>query len=52
LNFTSGEDRPVAMTTHRLTLGMSASPDGRYLLFTQVDESGSDLMLIKDFRAP
>jgi Tol biopolymer transport system component len=52
LNFATGQDRPVAVTNRRIEYGMSASPDGNYLLFAQTDESRSDLMLIKDFRAP
>jgi hypothetical protein len=28
---------------------MSISPDSRYILFDQYDESGSDLMIIEDF---
>ncbi len=31
-------------------LGLALSPDGRYLLFTQLDYSGSDLMLVENFR--
>ena len=31
-------------------LGLALSPDGRYLLFAQNDLSGSDLMLVENFR--
>jgi hypothetical protein len=30
--------------------GLSVSPDRRYLLYTQRDQAGSDLMLIENFR--
>jgi hypothetical protein len=29
---------------------LSVSPDGRWLLYSQVDQSGSDIMLIENFR--
>jgi hypothetical protein len=29
---------------------MSVSPDSRYVLFDQIDESESDLMLVENFR--
>jgi hypothetical protein len=31
-------------------LGLSLTPDGRYLLVTKPDENGTDLMLVEGFR--
>ena len=39
-------EKPVE-TTER---GICVSPDGRHLLFTQMDRGGSDIMLIENFR--
>ena len=30
--------------------GLAVSPDGQWLLFTQLDNSGSDIMMVSDFR--
>jgi Tol biopolymer transport system component/DNA-binding winged helix-turn-helix (wHTH) protein len=30
--------------------GLAASPDGQWLLYTQLDNSGSDIMIVNDFR--
>ena len=49
-------DLPTGRVTSLLTidrppdLGLALSPDSRYLLFTKVDYSGSDLMLVENFR--
>jgi len=32
-----------------LDLGLTVSPDGRTLLYSQVDYTGSNLMLVEDF---
>jgi hypothetical protein len=52
-SFVTGKTRELAslekpiMTT---TPGLAVSPDERWLLYTQVDQSGSDLMLLENFR--
>jgi hypothetical protein len=30
--------------------GLTLSPDGRWMLFTQMDQGGSELMLVENFR--
>jgi hypothetical protein len=34
----------------RWCAGFAISPDGRWLLYAQVDLSGSDIMLVENFR--
>ncbi len=34
----------------RGTPGLTVSPDGRWLLYTRIDQSGSDIMLMENFR--
>jgi tricorn protease-like protein len=47
--FSTGEDRPVVIANRPFHTGMSVSPDSRYLLFDQYDDSGSDLMAVENF---
>jgi Tol biopolymer transport system component/DNA-binding winged helix-turn-helix (wHTH) protein len=49
-DFSTGQNRPVVVAKRPFHSGMSVSPDSRYILFDQYDESGSDLMLIENFR--
>jgi hypothetical protein len=49
LDFSTGQRRPVVVAEREIGLGMSLSPDGRYLIFPQRDQAGSDLMLIRNF---
>jgi Tol biopolymer transport system component/DNA-binding winged helix-turn-helix (wHTH) protein len=49
-NFSTSESRPVVVAKRPFHSGISVSPDSRYLLFDQYDESGSDLMMVENFR--
>ena len=46
----SGASRDILALDKTVDLGLALSPDGRFLLFTQEDYIGQDLMLVEDFR--
>jgi Tol biopolymer transport system component/DNA-binding winged helix-turn-helix (wHTH) protein len=48
--FSTGENRPVAVSHY--PLGLTVSPDSNYVVFDQIDDVGSDLMLVENFRVP
>jgi Tol biopolymer transport system component len=50
LSFATGKVKTVARMSGTSSEGLSVSPDGRFLLFSQFDEPGSDLMLVENFR--
>ena len=52
LSFSTGQSRPVVVTDRPIGLGLSLSPDQRFLIFAQRDQTGSDLMLIENFIVP
>jgi Tol biopolymer transport system component len=47
---TTGVTSEILKVTKPVDLGLALSPDGRTLLFTEVDYSGQDLMLVENFR--
>jgi Tol biopolymer transport system component len=53
LSFATNKVRPVANFEKPLSSsglgGVSVSPDGRWVLYTQFDQSGSELMLVENF---
>ena len=50
LNFATGKVKMVATIPRPAYLGFSVSPDEHSILYAQVDESSSDLMLVENFR--
>jgi Tol biopolymer transport system component/Ser/Thr protein kinase RdoA (MazF antagonist) len=49
-SFATGIVKPVITIGNRLSEGLTISPDGKFLLYTQQDQSGSDLRLVEGFR--
>jgi hypothetical protein len=50
LDARTGATTEILKVAKPVDLGLALSPDGRRLLFTQVDYSGQDLMLVENFR--
>ena len=50
MSFSTGKSRPVVISDRPIgSLALSVSPDQRFILYSQSDQSGSDLMLIENF---
>jgi Tol biopolymer transport system component/tRNA A-37 threonylcarbamoyl transferase component Bud32 len=50
LDLGARKSRVLFETSKPARLGLSVSPDQRWILYSQVDSSGSDLMLMENFR--
>jgi Tol biopolymer transport system component/tRNA A-37 threonylcarbamoyl transferase component Bud32 len=50
LNTVTGRIQRIASVARPVGIGLSVSPDRRWILYTQADQSESDLMLVDDFR--
>jgi Domain of unknown function (DUF5050) len=50
LSFATGKVKTVAPISGSSAEGLSVSPDSRSILFSQFDETGSDLMLVENFQ--
>src|SRR5437667_11254880 len=50
VSFSTGKSRPVVVSDRPLgKLSLSVSPDRRFIIYGQADQSGTDLMLIENF---
>ena len=49
-DFATKHTRVIFQVGRDLAEGMSVSPDGRYMLYSQLDESNSGIMLVNHFR--
>lgn len=49
-DFATEKLTPVAPVEKPFSLGLSISPDGRWLIYSQVDRTGRDIMLMENFR--
>jgi hypothetical protein len=48
-SFATGNVTPIATIRRPVDWGLSVSPDERSIVYTQVDQAGSDLMLVEHF---
>jgi hypothetical protein len=46
----SGKQQLLGRINKKLDMGLSISPDERWLLYTQNDQDGMDIMLVEGFR--
>jgi hypothetical protein len=49
-NFATKRMRSIITIEKPVSRGLSVSPDGRWILYTLLDQTGSDLMLVENFR--
>src|ERR1019366_3724382 len=52
LDFAAGAIKTILPIENAVDLGLTVSPDGRYVLWSQIDHFGSNLMLVENFRYP
>jgi Tol biopolymer transport system component len=50
LDFSTGRSKTILTPQKQPEFGLSVSPDERWLLYSQLDQGGSDLMLVENFR--
>jgi Tol biopolymer transport system component len=49
-DFSTGRSKPILTLEKPVSNFLSVSPDERWLLYTQTDQDGSDLMLVENFK--
>jgi hypothetical protein len=49
-SFATGKSTTVKRQLGEVAVGLAATPDGKTILFTRVDSSIEDLMLVENFR--
>ena len=49
LSFETHKAAPVA-TFEKPVVSLAVSPDGRWILYSQIERAGSELMLVENFR--
>ena len=49
-NFATKKIRSLSTIEGPIDAYLSVSPDGRWILYSQIDQLGSDLMLVENFR--
>jgi Tol biopolymer transport system component len=50
LNTATGKNQRIASIEKPVGVGLTVSPDRRWILYAQLDQGGSDLMLVENFR--
>jgi len=50
LDFLTGKTTTIAQNLGEVSPGLTASPDGKTILYTRVDSSIDDLMLVENFQ--
>jgi Tol biopolymer transport system component len=49
-DFVTGKIKTIITSEKTEGVGLTVSPDARWILYSQVDQTGSDLMLVENFR--